>query len=144
MANNRLSKAKKESQLERCIAFRKEYDNHPIVKAWKEFIALPYANQMKIRSQWEEYYKAVRSTYAYERFLIQKDALKAGDIGTVKGLAEEARQQRINEDWELQMPTGTDPFEFDFGAIVRGYRQNEQKIKELMGIPTQEASANES
>lgn len=108
-----------------------EIQQNPMVKKWKEFLRLPYSQQQKIRQEWDQYFKDVRDTIAYARFQDQKQAFKEGDFKRVKELAEEARQQMIDNDYQLKMPDGIDPWEFDFNGDIKRYKWLEGKIREL-------------
>jgi hypothetical protein len=58
---------------------------------------------------WQDYYIQVRTTRAYKRFVEQKDAMRRGDLKKVKELAQEAKKDRLNENWEIAKPKFPDP-----------------------------------
>lgn len=81
-------------------------DKEKYFKLPEVVITLSEFNRRK--KEWTEYYEAVKHTRSYERFFEQKEALRSGDLTKVKILAEEARQQMINQDY-LPKPEFPDP-----------------------------------
>lgn len=61
------------------------------------------------RKAWVDYYAKVPTTRAYKRFKEGHEALKTGQMATIKLLAEEAREDLINDVRELTQPPYPDP-----------------------------------
>lgn len=52
------------------------------------------------RKFWDTYYDAVRKSLCFKRFVMQKDAMKNGNLALVRQLAAEARAERlVKKDW---------------------------------------------
>ncbi len=68
---------------------------------------------------WDDYYAKARESYAAQRFFLQRDALRAGDIAAVKAFAEEARQELLNGTAStIPMPSFPDPeLEMIYGRL---------------------------
>lgn len=72
-------------------------------------ILISNAEFLERKREYDEYYDKVRETRAYKRYQKQVEALHAGDIATVKKLAEEAKKQLADKDWDLAKPHFPDP-----------------------------------
>lgn len=89
------------------MAQRKKKTSGPTIQLPSLIITLSeYNGRKKI---WNEYYAKVPETRAYKRFVEQKEAMRIGDLGKVKLLAEEARQEILDGRRELTTPPWPDP-----------------------------------
>lgn len=123
----------KRAMLDKLIATRKfletDENTRPIIEAWREFIALPKAKQMHIRKEWEDYFQKVAETTAYKLFREQEVAMQENNFARVRELAADAAAMRRDGYSELPKPTSPDPFDFDFGMVVKTYKEVDYKIK---------------
>lgn len=111
------------------------------VREWKKFLSLSYAEQNKIRKEWDNYYSEVRESPIYALYQAQKNALLQNRLYDVKELANEAKRMREDENSRtVEKPKYTDPFVYDFGATVRAYRETERRIKELLDTAVEDDS----
>src|SRR3990167_1059790 len=72
-------------------------------------IGIGYFEYVKRRKEWEEYYPKVEDTKSRKRFTAQKNAYLAGKMDLVKAFSEKAKEQILNNDWELKEPSFPDP-----------------------------------
>ncbi len=72
----------------------------------------------KRKSVWNEYYSQANKTKAHERFVIQKEALRNGDLATVKRLAVEAENELVLGKNQIAKPLFPDPdIEKQYGRL---------------------------
>jgi len=106
----------------------------PMVGKMLKWQALPPEEKNRITQEWEEYYQAVKSSRAYQRFYQQKEAFKAGMMSVVKALAEEARKDLEEKtDW-IPKPTSIDPNQFDADTSCERYRWILKAIEETKDL----------
>ncbi len=86
--------------------FRKQKEESKEVIFPDVIISLAEYNRRK--AIWEEYYSKTKSSKAYSRLILQREALKEGDMATVKFLAEEARKEIENGE-SCGVPSFPDP-----------------------------------
>lgn len=63
---------------------------NPLYLSYDAYNRLPYEEQTKLKSEWDQYYRDVQGTSIWKLMLKSKEALKRGDIATVKQCAKEA------------------------------------------------------
>ena len=115
---------------------RLQYERLPSVKAYLAFQYMNPAQKMIVEKEWEEYYAEVAKSWAYERFIGQRDAFKKHDLQTVKDLARDAHQQLESQEWMVKKPTSPEPASLSQRQRVLEYRRicweiyaEEQRIK---------------
>ena len=86
-----------------------KYERLPIIKSYIRYSLTSKEEKEGIEKEWADYYTEVRKSWAYERFLAQRDAFKKGDIKTVKDLATDAHQQVEDQEWFVKKPTSVEP-----------------------------------
>jgi hypothetical protein len=79
-----------------------------IVKPILDFQRLPKEEQQAIKDEWNDYYEKVTYTPAYKRFILQKEAMKNGDLAKVKDIAIEARKALKEGKTHIPKPRGLD------------------------------------
>ena len=126
-----LSKKALREKLEYWEVKKQQLENHPTVKALLEFEELPEGEKQHRLDEWNNYFEMVRTTKAYQRFKIAKDAYRKGDMARVRDIAKVSRKAMEQNRTELIKPKGID-YEgernsYDFGL----YRQALGKIKSI-------------
>jgi len=89
---------------------------HNIVKDILEFIAKPAEWKKKQVDEWNNYYEMVKTTNAYERYQMQKEAFKKDDIGLVKKIAEVSRRALAEGRQQISLPR-----ELDIESLKQDY-----------------------
>lgn len=118
-------------KLEHYKRAKEQLEQHPIVRAVLEFEKAPPAEKRKIINDWHNYYKKVRETQAYLRYDYQTTLVPKNDINQIKQLAEEAWEQRVNQNWQLIKPVSIDYETEKNSSIFQLYRFILSQIEEL-------------
>lgn len=104
-----ISKRSLKSKLSYLESLLERMERHnPQVQSLLRFKALSPIEQADIRGKWEEYYRLVRETPAYKRFVEQKEAMRRNDLETVRRLALEAKSELAERNY-IPRPQFDDP-----------------------------------
>jgi len=103
-----LSKKALREGLEYWEVKKAQLENHPLVKSILEFEELPEGERQHRLDEWNNYFEMVRTTKAYQRFKMSKDAYHRGDMATVKEVAKVSRKAMEQNKTELVKPEGID------------------------------------
>lgn len=98
-----------------------------IIKRWKAFQKLSYAEQSRIKQEWEEYYEACSKSPAAKHAYAMRDALKEGKIQQVKEmaiLAEDIQAVGVT----VKKPFADDPNFLNLHPLVQEYKRIEYEI----------------
>jgi len=107
-------------------AKRSKSDEKQILKVPKELVtAAEFARRRKI---WQDIYAKARKGVSYQRFLRMKEAVRVGDIATIRKIRAEIDNARINGRGNTEPPFPDPDLEMVYGRI--GIKENwEDKIK---------------
>ena len=127
------------SYLEKVLAKQKA---KPIVRKMLDFESLPQDEQWQIMSEWNDYYKKVKTTKVYRRFCLLKEAYKRGDFARVKEIvAIDRRAREEGRSPELVKPKGFD-YETDHNSpeflSYLGVKKDIEAIKEELKLRKEE------
>lgn len=139
MFYSKMTKQEKDDAFRKANFAKRKLDNHTTVIAWKQFLQLSYAEQMRIREEWEVYYKEVAQSPIAVMTMDANKALKKNNRVLAQDLLKQIKQMRKNGDAIIiKKPTSPEPAEFDYGDVVMAYKNCDRTIKELSGYPNTE------
>jgi hypothetical protein len=103
-----LSKKALKEKLEYWEVKKQQLENHPTVTALLEFEGLPEGKKQHHLDEWNNYFDMARTTEAYRRFKVAKDAYRKGDMARVRDIAKVSRKAMEQNKTELVKPRGID------------------------------------
>lgn len=101
------------------------------IRIYKQFRDLSPMEQDSYKRKWDEYYEKCKPTTAAKRYKTMGEAWNGNDFETVQALADQAREQRASQEWEVQAPLGIDYQCFDNNDIFIKYRYIESELKRI-------------
>ena len=104
---------------------------HNIVIDVLSFLSLPNEAQRRIRKEWDDYYRAVRKTKAYKRFVMQKEAFFKNDMALVKEIAAVSRKALAMGRRELKKPEGIDIERLYYSREYQHYLSLRARVAQL-------------
>lgn len=129
--------------------------NTKLIRDYQEYQTMSQESQAMLLSDWNRYYDLVweskakkrldamrkkfneiRSNYQFHRPIT--DPKLDEKVMLIKQFAAKATEQIENEDWEVPMPYGRDPVEYDNNQLVLYYRQLKAEVKQLEETVKQE------
>jgi hypothetical protein len=114
-----------------------------IINAFTYFSKLSSNEQIRVRREWDEYYKKCQSTSGYQIFQEQRIALENKDMKRVRELAEDSKKMIEDGYSEIPIPKGIDPWEFEHSGYLATYLNLISSIKKLTEYPVSNKEAQE-
>jgi hypothetical protein len=79
-----------------------------IVKPIIDFQGLPEDEKQEVINEWNDYYEKVSYTPAFKRFILQREAMKKGDLARVKDIAKVSSKAVKEGKTHIPKPQGLD------------------------------------
>lgn len=99
---------------------KKDTDEKQVLKIPKELItAAEFARRRKI---WQDIYAKARQGVSYQRFSRMREAVKVGDVVTIRKIQAEIDNSRINSRGNTELPFPDPELEMVYGRI--GIKEN--------------------
>lgn len=137
-----MKKAEKQQELEKLLDAKEnmekgivpgriDYELKRTIANWRQYASLTQEQKDLLKQDWDAYFKMVQDTKAAKRFAAQGKAWKSDNMKLVKGYGEKAKEQQVNQAWELPTPALEDPLFLENSQATIHYRYLISKINEL-------------
>lgn len=94
---------------------------------WEKLSPLEKKN---LAAKWEGYYIKVRQTETFKEYRIALEALRDGDLDTVKKMAKRASERKAEGNW-LPKPSSEDPEILAVSPFVQDYLKFSNELEKL-------------